>query len=100
MSKHAKKGVDMSLPEKDRGRKRQRGLVGGTPPAQMSHASGSRAARWQRDGARKLAAMEDLHGSSARLAEPDEVPYEDSLIEDEGEMNNLLMARRSLGQDW
>ena len=56
MSKPVKKGVNMSLPPEDRGRRRERGPVGGTPSAQLSHASGSRAARQRRDGERWLAA--------------------------------------------
>ncbi len=71
MSKHKIRPVDMSAPEGERRRRRQRGMVGGTPPAQLSHAQGSRGARWARDGARKLAAMEALRGDAAdaRLAE-------------------------------
>jgi len=68
MSKPRKKGVDMSLPPEDRHRRREQGPAVVTPPAQMSHAQGSRAARWTRDGARKLAAMEVLHG----VASPEE----------------------------
>jgi hypothetical protein len=76
MSKPRKKGVDMSVPPEDRGRRRQQGPVGGTPAAQLGHARGSRAARWTRDGQRKLAAMEALHGSHEYedLIQADRVP--------------------------
>ena len=53
VSKHkVKNPVSMDVPAADRGRRRQAGPVGGTPPAQLSHAAGSRGARWTRDGER------------------------------------------------
>ena len=46
--------ADMSLPPELRGRrgrgKRRRKALGGTPPAQMDHASGQRAAKRCREG--------------------------------------------------
>lgn len=61
MSKHkVKNPADMSKLPEERGRRRQQGSVGGTPPAQMSHAQGSRGARWARDGENKFAATERL----------------------------------------
>lgn len=56
-----KRSADMSLPPEQRGRRRKQGSIGGTPPAQMSHASGPRAARQRKDGERRLAAEEHLH---------------------------------------
>ena len=47
--------ADMSLPAEERGRRRGRGKrVGGTPPAQMSHASGGKGARRRREGEKKM----------------------------------------------
>ena len=48
--------ADMSLPTEERGRRRRgRGKrVGGTPPAQMSHASGGKGARKRREGEKKM----------------------------------------------
>jgi hypothetical protein len=66
MSKHkVKNPVDMSKLPEERGRRRQQGSVGGTPPAQMSHAQGSRAARTRRDGERNFAATERLREDAA-----------------------------------
>ena len=48
--------VDMSLPPDQRGRRRQQGSIGGTPPAQMSHANSARARQLLREGERWLAA--------------------------------------------
>jgi hypothetical protein len=49
--------ADMSLPPSLRGR-RKAGRVGGTPPAQMDHASNGKARKRRREGERKLAATE------------------------------------------
>lgn len=62
-----KRPADMSKPPEERGRRRQQGPVGGTPPAQMSHALGSRGARWRRDGENKFAATEGLRADAARF---------------------------------
>lgn len=61
----------MSLPPEERGRRRQRGTVGGTPPAQMSHALGSRGARWRRDGERALETERRRHVPAGPLAGED-----------------------------
>jgi hypothetical protein len=85
VSKPRRKGVDMSLPPEERGRRRTQGPVGGTPVAQLGRAGGSRAARHQREGARKLDAMAALHGDTARytawIAGMDPADYPD-LIRD------------------
>jgi hypothetical protein len=93
MSKPKHKSVDMSLPEADRRRPRRNRMVA-TPPAQMSHAQGSRSSRWSRDGERKFEAERALRGDALpELAEAG------SLIDNESEWHNLETARRSLGQD-
>jgi hypothetical protein len=50
--------ADMSLPPEQRGRRgrgrRQHKRLGGTPPAQMDHASGSKGRRRQREGEQKM----------------------------------------------
>lgn len=50
--------ADMSLPPEERGRrgrgKRQAKRVGGTPPAQLGHATGAKARRKAREGERKM----------------------------------------------
>ncbi len=50
--------ADMSLPPAERGRrgrgKRRRKVVGGTPPAQMDHATGGKARKRQREGEAKM----------------------------------------------
>jgi hypothetical protein len=48
--------ADMSLPPALRGRRGRRNVkrVGGTPPAQLGHATGARAARRRRDGERAM----------------------------------------------
>ena len=50
--------ADMSLPPEQRGRrgrgKRQRKRVGGTPAAQMNHASGGKARKKRREGEAKM----------------------------------------------
>lgn len=50
--------ADMSLPADQRGRrgrgKRQAKRVGGTPAAQMSHATGGKARKHAREGERKM----------------------------------------------
>lgn len=50
--------ADMSLPPELRGRrgrgKRHRKRVGGTPPAQMDHATGGKSRRKAREGERKM----------------------------------------------
>lgn len=50
--------ADMSLPPELRGRrgrgKRHHKRVGGTPPAQMDHASGGKGRKKQREGERKM----------------------------------------------
>jgi hypothetical protein len=45
--------ADMSLPAWARGRRRGK-RVGGTPPAQMDHASGAKGARRRREGEKKM----------------------------------------------
>ncbi len=47
--------ADMSLPPEDRGRKRKQKGAGHGVPAQMNHASGSKARRKRRDGEKKMA---------------------------------------------
>jgi hypothetical protein len=46
--------ADMSLPPEERGRRgrgrRRRKRIGGTPPAQMDHACGSKGRKRQREG--------------------------------------------------
>ena len=49
--------ADMSLPAPLR-RRRRRGRLGGTPPAQMDHAMGPRARKHAREGEKRLAAQE------------------------------------------
>lgn len=63
---HAKRGVkkqqgrlaDMSLPTEERGRRgrgrRQSKRVGGTPAAQLGHATGGKGRRHAREGERKM----------------------------------------------
>ena len=63
--------VDMSVPVDQRRRRRRQGTVGGTPPAQMSHASGRRAARWEREGRQRLEAERQLH-TAEEAAEPEQ----------------------------
>ncbi len=50
--------ADMSLPPEERGRrgrgKRRRKVVGGTPPAQMDHATGGKARKRQREGEARM----------------------------------------------
>jgi hypothetical protein len=50
--------ADMSLPPEERGRrgqgKRQVKAVGGTPPAQLDHATSGKARRKAREGQRKM----------------------------------------------
>ena len=50
--------ADMSLPPEERGRrgrgKRRHKQVGGTPPAQMSHASGGKGRKKAREGEKQL----------------------------------------------
>lgn len=61
----------MSLPPEERHRKRRQQVIGGTPPAQMDHASGSRAGRKHkpRDGGKWLAAQEHLYRDAAVFAD-------------------------------
>jgi len=73
VSRHKPKNpADMSLPPEQRGRRRQQGAVGGTPPAQLAHAQGSRGARWRRDGERKFAAAQAVHGDAERFPREDD----------------------------
>jgi hypothetical protein len=46
--------ADMSLPPGERGRKPGRRHLGGTPPAQMSHASSPKARKRRREGEKKM----------------------------------------------
>jgi hypothetical protein len=46
--------ADMSLPPEERGRRRRGKRVGGTPPAQMSHACGAKGRKRQREGEKKM----------------------------------------------
>lgn len=49
--------ADMSLPPDQRGRRGRKGKrkrVGGTPPAQMDHASGGKARKRHREGERTM----------------------------------------------
>lgn len=56
----------MSLPAEERGRrgrgKRQAKRVGGTPPAQLGHATGAKARRKAREGERKMERERREHG--------------------------------------
>lgn len=67
MSKKRAKPVDMSVPPEERQRKR-RNRMGGTPPAQVSHARGGRHARWRRDGEHRFEAERRLREDAARFA--------------------------------
>jgi hypothetical protein len=51
--------ADMSLPPEERGRRGRRGRrrrkrLGGTPPAQLDHGSGSKGRKRQREGEQKM----------------------------------------------
>jgi hypothetical protein len=70
VSKPVKKSVDMSLPPEKRQRPRKNRMVI-TPPAQLAHARGSRAARWRRDGERKFAASQLIRGDAELLPRED-----------------------------
>jgi hypothetical protein len=58
--------ADMSLPPEERGRrgrgKRQAKRVGGTPPAQLGHATGGKARRKAREGEQKMERQRREHG--------------------------------------
>ena len=59
----------MSLPPDQRGRRRQPGRIGGTPPAQLSHALGPKGTRQRRDGERRMETERRLREDAARFAE-------------------------------
>jgi hypothetical protein len=58
--------ADMSLPPEERGRrgrgKRAAKRVGGTPTAQMDHATGAKARRHAREGEQKMERQRREHG--------------------------------------
>ena len=51
--RRGKRLADMSLPPEERGRKHG-GRVGGTPPAQLGHATGGKARKKRREGEQKM----------------------------------------------
>ena len=57
--------VDMSVPPELRVRKRRQQVVGGTPPAQLGHATSGTARRQRRHGERWLAAESQLRQAGA-----------------------------------
>ena len=69
MSKHLPKPADMSLPPEQRKRKRKQQVIGGTPPAQLSHGSGPRGRRAVRRGERWLETERRLREGAASFAD-------------------------------
>jgi hypothetical protein len=51
--RRGKRLADMSLPPSERGRRRA-SAVGGTPPAQLGHATGGKARKKRREGEKKM----------------------------------------------
>jgi hypothetical protein len=51
--RRGKRLADMSLPPEERHRKRA-SAVGGTPPAQLGHATGGKARKKRREGEKKM----------------------------------------------
>ena len=69
MSKHRPKPADMSLPPGQRKRKRKQQVIGGTPPAQLSHGSDPRSRRSARRGERWLETERRLREDAGALEE-------------------------------
>lgn len=63
--------VDMSLPPEKRGRKRRQKVIGGTPPAQMGHATGGSSRHWRREGQRRMDAEWERRQAAAAGQEPE-----------------------------